>query len=281
VNNRYIPSSIRKYLRSEVEYGCPVLGCRNPFLEYHHFNPKYCDGQEHIKEGMIALCPNHHRMADHDRWTNEELINMKAASIREAVNGTIDWALKDSVIIVGNNYFFGHSFSFDVLGQELFSIYQIDNGRLIISALIWDSKMNLIAKIVENDILINQPHIGDLICSASGHSIRIEARADDIFYELSFRRISYAEFEKTTTDMVDDRVWNYVRSNIANKVKDGKVPTIVFKAKVKTDKILINIQDSNVKFDFTKLGFVKGSICNNALQGGFGVNFGGELICYC
>jgi hypothetical protein len=276
MNSRHIPSEIRKYLRKEVGYGCPVSGCRNPFLEYHHFNPKYSDRKEHSKEGMIALCPNHHRKADRDRWTNDELIKLKKADLREIVNGTLDWNLKDSIIIVGNNYFFGDLFTFSVFGNELFGIAQTDNRELVINALIWDSNMKPVAQIVENDILINNLNIGDLNCSASGHSIRIESEADDTYYELYFKRVYLSEFEKATISKVDENVWKYIKSNIANKVKDGKVLTIVFTSRVKTDKILINIQDSNVKFDFTKLGFIKGSIGNNALQGGIGINFGKE-----
>ncbi|UJR81507.1 HNH endonuclease signature motif containing protein [Sandaracinus amylolyticus] len=61
---RAIPEAVQRALRAEVNYGCPVPGCGNPLLTFHHFDPPFHEGRSHNPEGMIALCRVHHDAAD-------------------------------------------------------------------------------------------------------------------------------------------------------------------------------------------------------------------------
>lgn len=39
IMTRNIPKDVRKILRKEVYFGCPIKDCGSPYLSYHHFNP--------------------------------------------------------------------------------------------------------------------------------------------------------------------------------------------------------------------------------------------------
>jgi hypothetical protein len=65
--NRTAPVETRKALRREVNFGCPVEDCGVPYLEYHHFDPRFSERPHHDLPGMVALCPTHHGFADGGR----------------------------------------------------------------------------------------------------------------------------------------------------------------------------------------------------------------------
>ena len=67
------PDSVKKILRKEVRFGCPIPGCNNPYLEWHHFDPPWAKEEHHRPEGMIALCNTHHKRADAGAFTIEQL----------------------------------------------------------------------------------------------------------------------------------------------------------------------------------------------------------------
>lgn len=75
--NRKPPAKVLKILREEVGFGCPIQSCGNPYLEWHHFDPKWGELNHHNPEGMIALCPAHHRKADANTYTKDQLRILK------------------------------------------------------------------------------------------------------------------------------------------------------------------------------------------------------------
>jgi hypothetical protein len=76
--SRNPPKKVRELLRKEVNFGCPVMGCGNPHLTYHHFAPTWKVKEHHNPDGMIALCTRHAALADGGRWKNHQLLQMKA-----------------------------------------------------------------------------------------------------------------------------------------------------------------------------------------------------------
>ena len=74
--NRTPPPEVRRELRREVGFGCPVrdadgVRCGNPYLYYHHFDPPWATEEHHNPAGMIALCGEHHPKADAGTFTPE------------------------------------------------------------------------------------------------------------------------------------------------------------------------------------------------------------------
>src|SRR5580693_411457 len=61
------PADIRRALRREVGFVCPVPGCTNPYLTRHHFDPIWRVREHHEPGGLIALCRDHHSQADEVR----------------------------------------------------------------------------------------------------------------------------------------------------------------------------------------------------------------------
>jgi hypothetical protein len=94
------PATVRRILRSEVGFGCPIPRCRSPFLEYHHFDPEWHVEQHHRPEGMIPLCPTHHAQAS--AFSQQQLRELKtAAQERGPATGRFEWLRRDIVGAVG------------------------------------------------------------------------------------------------------------------------------------------------------------------------------------
>src|SRR4029079_15500764 len=99
------PVDVRKQLRREVQFGCPVSGCANPYLEYHHFDPPWREKHHHNPEGMLALCAEHHRKADAGAFTVEQLREMKKES-PNTVRGRFNWLRNELLAVVGGSFYF-------------------------------------------------------------------------------------------------------------------------------------------------------------------------------
>lgn len=97
------PVEVRRKLRREVGYGCPVKYCGNPYLEYHHFDPQWHIKRHHDPKGMIALCATHHAKAD--ALTREQCLDLKSNSHTRDVKGRFEWMRREIVSIIGGNYY--------------------------------------------------------------------------------------------------------------------------------------------------------------------------------
>jgi SEC-C motif-containing protein len=105
--NRTPPSAVIQELRREVGFGCPVRGCGNPYLKWHHFDPPWNVEHHHRSAGMIALCAEHHDKADANAFTKEQLRDLKAQARAGAdVEGRFDWLRRELAIRVGSNFYF-------------------------------------------------------------------------------------------------------------------------------------------------------------------------------
>jgi hypothetical protein len=61
--SRQPPAAVKRQLRQEVGFGCPMPGCGNPFLEYHHFDPPWSQENHYDPDRMIAVYATHHAKA--------------------------------------------------------------------------------------------------------------------------------------------------------------------------------------------------------------------------
>lgn len=101
--NRRPPAAVRRQLRREVSFGCPVSGCGNPYLECHHFDPQWSEKPHHNPDGMIALCATNHAKAD--AWPVEHCRGLKAQPHTADVSGRFEWMRREVVAIAGGNYY--------------------------------------------------------------------------------------------------------------------------------------------------------------------------------
>jgi hypothetical protein len=103
--SRTPPVEVRRQLRREVGFGCPVRDCGNPYLEYHHFDPPWEEEQHHDPSRMIALCATHHAKAG--AWTPDQIRAMKTAPEgRPEVRGQFEWMREDVLAVIGGNFFY-------------------------------------------------------------------------------------------------------------------------------------------------------------------------------
>src|SRR5208282_2478320 len=99
------PEKVKHLLRKEVGFGCPARDCRKPFLSYHHFDPPWHVKHHHDPEGMIALCVEHHRMADLGVYSTADLKAMKKSGLAvESVKAKFEWARPGHLIRMGGFY---------------------------------------------------------------------------------------------------------------------------------------------------------------------------------
>jgi hypothetical protein len=96
---RVPPADVRKGLRREVGFGCPVPRCRSTFLEYHHFDPEWHIQHHHAPEGLIPLCPTHHAQAE--AFTVDQLREFKQLARNRPATGRFEFLRRDLVGAVG------------------------------------------------------------------------------------------------------------------------------------------------------------------------------------
>lgn len=252
MEGRIPPTEIRRKLRKEIGFGCPIQGCRSPFLEYHHFNPPWHEGHTHNVEGMIALCPSHHVMADRGTWTNEELEKLKVQNTIVPVNGKLHWNLKDSVVNAGSNFLIAHDhLSLRILGNEIFGLSENKNGQITLNALLWDKSGEIIIQIINNDIIVAPDKINDFVCNVSGNKIRIESIENQTYLEFAIKREKISKLDQALANEID--------------VTQIEVPLITLKAKVLNKAFDIVVQEKQFVLDFRKFGYDKALLSNRII----------------
>jgi hypothetical protein len=98
---------VRRTLRREVGFGCPVPGCGSPFLTWHHFDPPWKERQHHDPKGMVALCRDHHPEADAGAFGPDQLRAFKSAGRDQnvALSARFNWMRQRLIAVVGGNFF--------------------------------------------------------------------------------------------------------------------------------------------------------------------------------
>ena len=123
---------MRRALRAEVGFGCPVPDCANPYLEYHHFDPPWREREHHEVAGMVALCAEHHKKADAGAFTREQL---KAMKIRPAVavGGRFDYLRQRLLAVVGGSFFYETLEILRFRGEPAIWFNRDEHGHLLLN----------------------------------------------------------------------------------------------------------------------------------------------------
>lgn len=98
-----IPDRVKRQLRAEVGFGCPVEDCGCPYLTYHHFDPPRRVREHNEPAGMIALCRKHHDDAEGGAFTNDQMRELKAggAARNQRISGRFEWRRRQLLIHTG------------------------------------------------------------------------------------------------------------------------------------------------------------------------------------
>jgi len=131
--SRFPPALVRRALRQEVQFGCPVQGCGSPYLTWHHFDPPWAELEHHSVECMVALCLDHHKKADAGAFTRDQIRQMKKApylgGIARFPDGRFDWNREALLVVAGGNYYLGSSSILEVDDQKVVWLSKNDQGH--------------------------------------------------------------------------------------------------------------------------------------------------------
>lgn len=177
-----IPSKVKEILRREVGFGCPVKGCGNPYLEYHHFDPPVNVKSHNEPKGMIALCAQHHKKADGNVYTIEQLHQLKKDKYNaKLVKGNLDWLRRDLLAVVGGVFYYEIPVLVCIDEHEVIALKRDNEGYLRLS-------VNMLSILSEERIIIDSnswENIGkpvDLRSPPQGKELEIKYYNGDYLY---------------------------------------------------------------------------------------------------
>jgi len=129
-----IPKQVKKTLRDEVGFGCPVPGCGDPYLNYYHFVPPIKLTPTHITphkdpKGIIALCAHHHKKALAEGYTTKQLQAFKSNKLNaKNTQASLGWLKRDFLYIIGGKLFYETPIPVQIDGIDVVSFKRDDAG---------------------------------------------------------------------------------------------------------------------------------------------------------
>jgi hypothetical protein len=268
MSSRTPPIEIRRNLRKEVGFGCPI--CRSPFLTWHHFDPPWHECYEHKQEGIIALCTKCHPQADGGAFSKQQLHQLKTNKNNTPPLGALPWHVKSALINWGGNFFIAQVsklFSIRIVNQEVFSLRLDYDGYLKINACVWNSKNELVLRIEDNDIISFIDNIGDLECTAQAKLISVLSKENDASLSLKFNRSNPEGAIPNSTQLLPkdllqsaSEIAAHIDRDLKERTKvlidtDGLVPTIDMHIKVHGPGFQIDTTKKGIVLDMTGLGY--------------------------
>jgi hypothetical protein len=203
--NRNPPDNVKRSLREEVGFVCPVPNCGSPYLEWHHFDPPWRVEEHHRPEGMVALCRAHHIQADHGAFTVEQIHGFKndAKENWAQVKGRFNWMRNRLLAVVGGNFFYETPIIFQYKDKPVIWFERDANDYLLLN-LYMLTITNQPRAYIRNNEWFNTGGEEDIECPPSAKRLRISYPNGDLvgveFFELATtaeakKRYPYASVE--------------------------------------------------------------------------------------
>lgn len=191
--NRTPPTDVRRQLRKEVGFVCPVTDCENPYLEYHHFDPPWSERQHHEPSGMIALCAEHHAKADSGAFTNKQLHRYKreVVSHNRIVEGRFDWLRHNLLAVVGEFIYWETDINLIYKGNPVIWFKRDEDGHLLLNVKMLTTSDEPRTIIEDNDWL-SSGNPEDIVCPPSGRLLEVKYANGDRL------RIEFKELKSET-----------------------------------------------------------------------------------
>ena len=190
----------KRLLRQEVAFGCPI--CRNPFLEFHHFDPPWRVRHHFDPQGVIALCRDHHAQAEGGHFTKKKLRELKASSYSVSdIKERFPWARTDYLVRIGGSFTRGCRAEISVDKEPVVWISTGDDGLLMVSFVLRCSDGQIVARMTNNVFEVGPRPPSELKTTASANRIKIWHEAHNIAIDVSLRQLTAGEFDtKLTAD---------------------------------------------------------------------------------
>ncbi len=190
------PLAVRRELRREVHFGCPVPGCGSPYLTYHHFDPPWHVEPHHDPRKMIALCWRHHQTAEGGAYTVEQLRHLKGQPYLAGrpIRGRFDgWDQRRLVLLAGSNWFFESPYVLSIRGHVVIGLSRVGNYEGL-DLDVRDAEGAPLLQMQTNDWNVETVP-NDLVCGNWGNSLWVDLEDHGIRFEIRFH--SFTE-EKLT-----------------------------------------------------------------------------------
>lgn len=201
--DRTTPIDVRRALRREVGFGCPVPGCSNPYLEYHHFDPPWREREHHDPVGMVALCAEHHRKADGGAFTAAQLVALKRPTTEAAV-GRFDWLRHDLLAVVGGNFYHETPVIFQFKGENAIWFERDAENHFLLNIRMLTNSGQRRLRLDNNDWIV-QGEPTDFESPPSGRRIQAKyANGDELtveFFELLSATTAHDRYPNAPHDM--------------------------------------------------------------------------------
>lgn len=181
--NRTPPADIRRRLRAEVGFGCPIPGCGIPYLTWHHFDPEWRVERHHRPGGMIALCLNHAGLADGGAYPADYLRDLKESGRAgaEEVRGQLAWMRRRALLLVGGNWYYETPVILRVGSTDAIVLSRDSDGYLLLNLQMPSTAGSQRVRIEENFFVVGRDHVLDVECAARGRTIKISYPNGDRF----------------------------------------------------------------------------------------------------
>lgn len=178
--NRTPPAEVRKQLRREVGFGCPVKGCCSPYLSWHHFDPPWAKREHHNPEGMVALCRIHHDQADRGAFTVDQLkaLKLEGRDRNQQVAGRFNWMRQQILAVVGGNFYYEVPTIIQIAGRPVIWWNRSEDGLMLLNVRMLSASSEPRAWIEDND-WISEGVAADIECPPSGKLLRIDYLCGD------------------------------------------------------------------------------------------------------
>jgi len=187
--NRTPPADVRRTLRREVGFTCPVDSCGSPYLTYHHFAPPWASQPHHDVNGMVALCLQHHKEADGGAFTVDQLRQLKTLTPGLPVRGRFSWQRERLLIIGGSNFFIGSPRILQYETQDLIWFHQSQGGHGTLNMDLFSPGGILVVSMRDNDWVI-LPTVDDLESPPSANRLIVRSKTHEISVDIEFREVS-------------------------------------------------------------------------------------------
>ena len=199
--SRVPPAAVRRQLRQEVAFGCPVPGCGSPYLEYHHFDPPWAQRHHHDPAGMIALCAEHHAKAD--AFLVEQLRAMKeAAKNNRDVEGRFDWLRRKLLAFMGGCGCYNEDVLLAANGVRWVWINRDEHGHALLNFWMCGPDGGERLLMIDNDWIVLEPPL-DIECPPNGKRLKVRY-ADGEWLEIRFEEMRKVKepYKETVDDLI-------------------------------------------------------------------------------
>jgi hypothetical protein len=178
--SRTPPLEVRKVLQKEVSFGCPVDGCRSPYLEWHHFDPEWKVRHHHDPNGMIALCGEHHSKAGGGAFTLDQLRELKRHPGQGSVEGRFDWMRQRLLGVVGGCLYLETPILVEYRGQPAISFDRNEDGLVLVNVRMPTSGDPAERALMEQNFWIARGDPEDLQCPPHGRLLQVQYQGGDL-----------------------------------------------------------------------------------------------------